>query len=337
MEIICIDVGSTDSSLNILNSYKLKDERIKVICQSHKFPGNARNIGIDNAKGEFVMFIDSDDYIKPDALELLYNISKEKNADFTLFKILNFDDETDEISPIKYFDMPFLKRFGDSTFCHEEVGERLFNISVTAPGKLFRRDFINELRFPEDILFEDNLFTLEAIFMADRIYFLDEYLYMRRVRSDSITRSYFSKFSDCIEIFNQMADITKKYGEYDKYKEKLFTHKVSNTYIRFSQVSDEYKEDFFTKIKEDFESKKEEFENIIDFDIVKPRIRHIFYSGLDAENYHDFEKSVESFKNEKKNDIELEKENGEFKNANNDLTDSSNCKIKKLLRRIKKI
>lgn len=295
IEIICIDDGSTDSCLSILESYKSQDKRIKVISQSNNGPGNARNVGMDNAEGEFITFMDSDDYFKPNALEVAYNISKEKSVDFTMFKLLNFDDGTDETYPIDYFDMPFLKRFGDETFNHEDVGERLFNISVSPPGKLFRRDFIDKLRFPENTLFEDNPFILQAIFMADKMYFLDEYLYMRRVRKDSITRSYFSRFSDCIAIFNQMADITKGYGEYDKYKEKLFTQKVYNTYTRFTQVSDEYKADFFNKIQDDFKSKREEFEDIIDFDIVKPRAKHIFYSALKSKYYHDFEKSVETF------------------------------------------
>lgn len=300
IEVICINDGSTDSSLDILNRYKSKDKRIKVISQSNGGPGNARNVAMDNAKGEFITFIDSDDYFSPNALELAYNVSKGKNADFTLFKSLKLDDKTNETSPIKYFDMPFLRVFGDATFNHEDVGERLFDISVTAHGKLFRRDFINKLRFPENIIFEDNPFILEALFMADKLYFLDEYLYIKRIHNDSITQSYFSEFSDCIEIFNQMADITKKYGEYDKYKEKLFIKKVLNIYTRFTQVSEGYKSEFFSKIQNDFKSKREEFERTLDFDIVRPRAKHIFYSALESRNYQDFEESVNSFKKDTK-------------------------------------
>lgn len=300
IEVICINDGSTDSSLDILESYSLKDKRIKVISQSNNGPGNARNVGMDNAKGEFITFIDSDDYFKLNALELTYNVSKEKNVDFTLFKSLNLDDKTNELSSIKYFDMPFLREFDDGTFNHDEVGKKLFDISVTAHGKLFRRDFINNLRFPENIIFEDNPFILEALFMADKLYFLDEYLYIKRIHKDSITSSYFSEFSDCIEIYNQMVDIAKKFGEYDKYKEKLFTKKVLNIFTRFTQVSEEYKPDFFSKIQNDFQSKKEEFENTLDFSRVRPRAKYIYYSALKSRNYHDFEKSVNSYEKKRK-------------------------------------
>lgn len=301
IEIICVNDGSTDSSLEILNAYASKDKRIKVFSQENRGLASARNLGMDNAQGDYITFIDSDDYFKDNALKLTYDISKENNADFIMFKLLNFDDKTHDELPINYFNMPFLKKFGNDTFNYSQVGERLFNISVTAPGKLFKRDFINKLRFPEDTLFEDTPFMLEAIFMADRMYFLDEYLYMRRIHKDSITHSSFSGFSDCIEIFNEMADITKRYGEYDKYKEKLFTQKVSNTYSRFSQVTEEYKAEFFNKIVDDFRSKQVEFEKIIDFNRVKPRAKHIFYSALQSKSYHDFEKSVESYGIKNKN------------------------------------
>lgn len=293
IEVICVNDGSTDDSLDILKECQLKDERIKIFSQKNRGLASARNLGLDNACGDYVTFIDSDDYFVSDALKKAYDQTCRTDADFTLFKLLNFDGETKKTSPINYFDMPFLKKFENDTFTHHDVGERLFNISVTAPGKLFKRDFINNLRFPEDILFEDTPFILEAIFMADKMCFLDEYLYMRRIRSDSITQSNFSKFSDCITIFNMMADITKRYGEYDLYKEKLFGQKVSNTYSRFSQVTDEYKAEFFDKIKGDFKAQKDEFEKTIDFDKVKPRAKKIFYAALKSTSYKQFIKRVE--------------------------------------------
>lgn len=298
IEVICVDDGSTDNSLDILKEFRQKDERIKIISQENRGLAAARNRGMDAACGEYIMFVDSDDYITPDALKTLYDLTCSKQVDFTMFKLLNFDNETGETSPINYFNMPFLKKFDGKTFNHHDVGERLFNISVTAPGKLFKRDFIDRLRFPEDLLFEDTPFVLEAIFMADKMYFLDEYMYMRRIHKDSITHSNFSEFSDCIIIFNMMADITKRYGEYEHYKEKLFTQKVSNTYTRFMQVSEEYKSDFFNKIKADFSQKQIEFEDCIDFRKVKPRAKQIYYSALNSKNHKEFEKSVKIFDND---------------------------------------
>ena len=301
IEVICIDDGSTDGSLDVLRDYQMKDNRIRLFAQDNKGLGNARNVGMDNACGEYITFIDSDDYFTENAFRKVYDISKNTDADFTLFKLMNFNDETRRASQINYFNMPFLKKFEGNTFNYDDVGERLYNISVTAPGKLFKRSFIDKLRFPENLIFEDTPFIIEAIFMADKMYFLDEYLYMRRIRKDSITRSCFSRFSDCIDIFNMMADITRKYDEYDRFKEKLFTQKVTNTYTRFSQVPEDYKNDFFIKLKDDFLSNKEEFESAIDVDKVTPRSKRIFYSAINSRDYRQFDKQVLAFEVKKEN------------------------------------
>jgi glycosyltransferase involved in cell wall biosynthesis len=299
IEVICVNDGSTDGSPDILKDYESRDSRVKVITQENRGLASSRNVGMDLACGEYITFIDSDDYFTENALNTLYDVSKRTDADFTIFKLLDFDDETRETSKNSYFDMPFLKKFENHTFNHDDVGERFFNISATAPGKMFKREFIDQLRFPEDILFEDTPFTLEAVFMAEKMYFLDEYMYMRRIRKDSITHSNFSRFSDCIDIFNMMADIARKYEEYDLYKEKLFTQRVSNTYSRFSQITEEYKDEFFSKAHDDFTSKREEFERSIDFDKISPRIKHIFYAGINSKDWREFEKSVESFDGKK--------------------------------------
>lgn len=296
IEIICINDGSTDNSLNILKDYQKQDNRLKIFSQNNYGPGNARNVGMDNADGEYILFIDSDDYIRDDVIEQLYNISKEYDADFTLFKLLNFDNNTGETNPIKYFDIPFLKKYDGATFNRFDLGEKLFNVSVTSPGKLFKRNFIDELRFPENIQFEDTPFIVEAIFRAEKMFFVDEYFYMRRVRQDSITRSNFARFSDCIEIFNMVDDISKKYDAYDDFKELLFFRKYNNIRTRFLEVDEEYKKDFFDKIKRDALDKRKEVQSNIDFNNVNPKAKQIYSAIFDSKDYAEFELSIKTFK-----------------------------------------
>ena len=296
IEVICINDGSTDGSLEILKDYQINDTRVKVFSQQNKGLGCARNVGLEHAIGEYVFFIDSDDYIIEDTLFNLYSHAKEKNADMTLFKLLNFDNETRKTQPIKYFDIPFLKKYGESTFNCSDLGEKLYGVSVTAPGKLFKREIIEKLRFPEKLIFEDTPFVVESIFLCERMLFVDEYYYMRRVRKDSITRSNFSRFSDCIEIFNMVNDISRKYGYYDIYKELLFSRKYQNISTRFQEVNKRDKQEFFDKIKKDLILKEDEVKEL-DFDKVKPKAKHVYHSAFNSKDFNEFESSLKHEKN----------------------------------------
>ena len=100
IEIICINDGSTDSSKQILEEYALKDERIKIINQKNKGAGAARNSGIDAATGEYIGFVDSDDWVNLDAFEKLYNKITRENVDI-VFSRYNyvFEDGRIQHSP----------------------------------------------------------------------------------------------------------------------------------------------------------------------------------------------------------------------------------------------
>ena len=95
MEIICIDDRSTDSTLDILNEYALKDSRLRVYeNKENKGVSYARNYLLNLAKGKYIFFMDSDDYLELDALEKAYNLTEEKSLDILMFKIRHFNNKT---------------------------------------------------------------------------------------------------------------------------------------------------------------------------------------------------------------------------------------------------
>lgn len=267
IEIICIDDGSEDNSLSILESYAKLDNRIKIISQENQGLGAARNVGLDNSTGDYIYFIDSDDFLELYALEELYDIAEEKSLDFALFKMINYDDESKEFYTIPDYEMPEIKNsFGDNVFSNDELGDLIFDMAVSAVCKLYNRDFINTIgaRFPEGLIFEDNVFFYEMLFNAKRIYFVDRHYYNRRRHKKSITGSANIKFSDTLSIHNLIFETFKKYGHFDTYKKKLFNLKVYFAHTRFKQVKTEVKPLFFEKVKKDFEEMVEEYgyENI---------------------------------------------------------------------------
>ena len=98
IEIICVDDGSTDKTLEILHQYEEKDQRIKVLCQQNKFAGVARNKGMDAAKGEYFAFLDADDYYELDGLEKAYEIAKTNDLDMLKLSSYLLDEQTGEIT-----------------------------------------------------------------------------------------------------------------------------------------------------------------------------------------------------------------------------------------------
>ena len=304
IEIICVNDGSSDGSMDILKEYESNDSRISIISQENKGLSAARNSGLDKASGDYVYFIDSDDYIELDALEKLYNICKEKSLDCVIFKLINFDDDTKEKFQTKYYDMEFLRdAVGDNVFSNEDISKDIFHIAVSIPGKFFRRDLIEDMRFEEGLIFEDNPFFVEVLLKSKRLLFLDEYLYNRRVRQDSIITSN-ENFTDYLIISNRLVDLTIKYGCYEKYKPQLYEKILKNSFIRFTQVDDDNKQHFLDTMKEDFLSKKEEYDADEIFQNGDERLKEIFYRCIDSKTPKEYELYMSLFDTEAKlNDV----------------------------------
>ena len=301
IEIICIDDGSTDKTSQILKSYLQKDSRIKLITQKNKGLSASRNIGIEKSKGDYISFIDADDYMELTSLEKSYYISKKYDLDMLIFKLINFDENYVK-SEDEYFNMKFLKdNFGDNVFNFKDVGSDMYTISVTAPGKLFKADLIKDISFPEGVIFEDNPFFIMVMFKAERVLFYDEFLYNRRIRFDSITQSANDRFHECIDIFNMVIDITKEFGYYEDHIITIFQKKMYNIYRFFKLTNIEDKNVFFNKIRKDFISLQKEYEYLGILDDVETKARLIFDSAIESESPCEFELTVRNY--ELKNQI----------------------------------
>lgn len=312
-EIICINDGSTDSSNEILNEYAENYDFIKVINQENKGTSASRNMGLDNSNGKYIMFLDSDDYLERDALKESFEIAELKNLDLLIFKVINFDDKTRKKSKYSYFEMDLLKsHVKDRIFSYEDVKELLFRISVTAQGKLYKKELINNIRFKEGLIFEDNPFFMEMFLKSKRAYFYDKYLCFRRIRQDSILNSNFENFRDVVAVYNIIRDIIVDNGIYNEVKHKLFNRQCRDIFLRFSQVPQEYKEDFFNKIKTDFLTKKETYENENIFEMANNRGLEIFFKAIESDSPDEFELSIEIFDLNRKL-LKLKKQNKKLK------------------------
>ena len=336
-EVICINDGSTDNTLNILEKYAKADNRIRIISQDNSGLAASRNVGLANASGKYICFLDSDDYFELNTFQEVFDIAEEKSLDFVIFKLLNFDDETRKTKPWDYFEMDFLKeRVGDNVFSYDDVADLLFKMNVTAPGKLFRHEFIKDFRFPEGLMWEDNPFFLHAMLNAKRVYFYDKRLYLRRIRESSMVHSYTDKFSDGIVIFNMMEDIIKDHGQYEVFKLDLFKRRLYSTFKRFSASNPEDKQEFFNKIKEDWSNHQKEVESEDYLSQCWSRYRVIFYSALNSETPEEFDYTVRNFDLRHENS-KLMNEIKKYKKFNQRILNSNSWKVTKPLRAMSNI
>lgn len=185
LEILLIDDGSTDSSGLICEQYSKKDTRIKTIHKKNGGLSDARNVGISYASGDYISFIDSDDFIDINTFTILDQYIKQYNADIITFNYYDYYNK-DKISPHLLFNN--LKFYSQQEF-HSTFTKDLFNkyeMNVTAWNKVYKRKIFNNIKFPYGKLFEDTFSAIYILNQCNNILVIPYTLYYYRRRSDSI-------------------------------------------------------------------------------------------------------------------------------------------------------
>ncbi len=189
-EIIVVDDGSTDNTQQIVESLKKGYDNITFLQQEHKGPSSARNAGLDIAQGEYIAFLDSDDTLVPYSLKRLYAKAIKRNADVVVGS-MNFI--TSSSVTLNLGDRVPQQVKGNIMDGQEYYATLLTHGSYNATGTnmLYRNDWLKEqrLRFTENILFEDELWTMEVLNKCKRLYCSSINYYNYYKRSGSITNS----------------------------------------------------------------------------------------------------------------------------------------------------
>ena len=191
IEIICIDDASTDNSLEIIREFAKKDKRIKIIAHmKNKHQGGARNSGLDIATGKYIWFIDADDYVDLDAVEILYNKMEElENVDVLCFGASAFIDVPGK-GRTSYPEKAISHSWpAEQILCLPEHQEKIPNtIDGSSVVYMSRRKFIDKYRYREHVYFEDADFSFKVYTSDAKFYFMEKYYpYHRRVTETSTT------------------------------------------------------------------------------------------------------------------------------------------------------
>jgi len=250
IEIICVNDGSTDNSLSIVETFMKQDSRVKLINQKNQGQSVARNKGRYLARGEYVAFIDSDDYAKPNMFEKLYNNAIKYKADITMCSVTTLNAKTMRFSDNDtYHTMSiFPEKFDDRAFLPEETFEFLFRISVAPWNKIYKRDFLqkNNIIFQEGLYFEDNLYFLEVYLSAKSISLIRDNLIVYRTFSENSTINAAKNDSKKLDLFKIMKleeELLKRKNLYKelsakfkkaKYNTLVYWYKkISNPWVKF--------------------------------------------------------------------------------------------------------
>ena len=183
IEIICVDDGSTDDSRGIVRTYMESDARIRLLEQQNAGGGAARNHGMSVARGEFLYFLDADDWIEPNLLELALSRCVQCDSDLVAFPAFSYDDLSGEQWSTDWvFDRDSLP--STDVFSYQDMPNAIFNTFGNVPwNKVFRRSFVadNKLQFQEIFRTNDLLFVCKALMLAKRISVVDQHLVHYRV------------------------------------------------------------------------------------------------------------------------------------------------------------
>ena len=247
IEVLVINDGSPDNSRKVIEEYEKKYDFIHGYDKVNGGLSDARNYGIEKAAGEYVAFVDSDDYITPDMCEKMYRKAKEKDLDVVVCD--TFMDYPDHSFVLK----------ANLNFSEDDVKNYII-CYPNAPARLIKREIFNEVSFEKGIWYEDLQLMPRLVFYTDKIGFSDEAFYHYVQRDESIMNSsnISEKHKDIFRVLKDVRDAYKKHGIFEKYYDELeylhIIHLQRSAIFRFldlkgsedciHQVEKEMKENF---------------------------------------------------------------------------------------------
>ena len=229
-EILCVDDCGNDNSMNIIEKYAQTDNRIKIIKHDqNKGLGAARNTALNEAQGEYIVCVDSDDWIKEDCLQKIYNKFQETKSNSIWYKADVYWDKQKKMSEMTFFPEWYKQPEGFITLNEDN----LTSFPMYAWNKAYKRNFImkHNIRWSEGVIFEDVEFGVKAGIFSPDIYVIDEALYVYRRNEKSIistsTREV-EKAKDIFIVSKNLYEYLKEENLFEKYKSAFYRHANDN-------------------------------------------------------------------------------------------------------------
>lgn len=251
IEILCIDANSTDGTLEVLKNYEKKDKRLRVIISDKKSYGYQMNLGIKEAKGEYLGIVESDDYIKTNMYERLYEIAKKNDCEVVKGDFYILESNKGKYSKITPIDFLYNQIISFKT--HPNI----FNFQSINPIGIYRLDLLrtNQIKLNETpgASYQDNGLWFQIFALAKSIYFINEAFYMlRRDNPNSSVKSKEKVYCACEE-YDFIRDFLKKHPDLEKTLAPICAlHRFGNYMFTLERIDERYKLDFLKRFSQDF-------------------------------------------------------------------------------------
>lgn len=256
IEVICINDASEDGSKEIVKQYALKDKRV-LMLDTNLVSGQsyARNLGLEIASGEYIGFVDGDDWVELDMFEKLYNRAKSADTDITMCQAQLYDDKTQEFYTDDYYSLKPLEKLGENVFNATDTKDEILNINVVLWNKIYKKEFLEKLqvKFAQGFIYEDMPFFYETYIKAQKINILWESLYYyRQNRGFSTMQKSNKKVYDRVDMTALTYNILKQATFFQEKKGDILRWVVDDIFHRYTLLEDIYYEEYYHKMREFF-------------------------------------------------------------------------------------
>lgn len=301
IEIICVNDSSSDNSRSIVESFAFRDNRI-IMLDTEKPSGqaHARNLALNIAKGEYIGFVDSDDWIESDMFEKMYKRACYHDSDIVMCGANVYDDTLGEVVADEYYALKPLEKYGNNVFDANITKDEILSINVVLWNKIYKKTFLDESseRFPEGYIYEDLPFFFGTYLKAKRINVLLENLYNyrinRRFSNISTMQNTDKKVYDRIPMVSLTYDKLKQAPFYKEKEVEILSWIIDDIFHRYTLLEEKYYKEYFYSMKKLFQSFAPEGD-----DIYKLATCYCFeeYCSIIKDHYFDFWKFlIEKYK-----------------------------------------
>jgi len=262
IEVICVNDGSTDGSLGILEEYAQKDCRIKVISKPNSGYGHTMNVGLENATGEYIGIVESDDFVKEDMYVSLYSLAKEHDADIIKADFYRFKVNNNGKLILEYNDLSHGKKEYYNRVLDPAENIVIFRFIMNTWSGIYKKAFLDHYHIRHNetpgASFQDNGFFFQTFCQASKIFFVDKPFYMNR--RDNPNSSVMSKEKVfCIrDEYQFIREFLERNPEIKKRYMSVYSLKKFHNYIfTYNRIADEHKEMFLAHFSQEFGKARE--------------------------------------------------------------------------------